>query len=212
MGIKIERMVLGPLENNTYLLVDENTGQAAVIDPSFGSKAAANEIQSRRYQLQAVWLTHAHFDHMAGIQELQAEFVDMIQVGLHPLDLPLWKRSGDAGAFGFDLKPGPDPQVQFHHGQMLQLGDSSIEVRHTPGHCQGHVVFYWAEGGVVFCGDLIFQMGVGRTDLPGGSHASLLESIRTQILALSDETLLLSGHGPATTIAIEKASNPYLVE
>jgi hydroxyacylglutathione hydrolase len=210
MGIIINRLVLGPLENNTYLVTDRNTGQSVVIDPSFGSGGAAREIQRSGCNLSAIWLTHAHFDHLAGIRELQAEFQDAIPVGLHPADLPLWNRAGDAAVFGFHLKPGPEPNIRFSHGQLLQIGESTIEVRHTPGHCAGHVVFYAAEDGVVFCGDLIFQMGVGRTDLPGGDYDTLVESIRTQIFPLPSETRLLSGHGPETTVGFEKASNPFL--
>jgi glyoxylase-like metal-dependent hydrolase (beta-lactamase superfamily II) len=210
MGIKIDRLVLGPLENNTYLVTDRKTAQSVVIDPSFGSVAAAREIQRSGYHLSAIWLTHAHFDHLAGIQELQAEFHGAIPVGLHPADLPLWNRAGDAAMFGFQVKPGPEPHIRFNHGQRLQIGESTIEVRHTPGHCAGHVVFYAAEDGVVFCGDLIFQMGVGRTDLPGGDDAALVESIRSQIFPLPPQTRLLSGHGAETTVGVEKASNPYV--
>jgi hydroxyacylglutathione hydrolase len=210
MALTIHTLVLGPLENNTYLIADEHTRQAAVIDPSFGSKRAAEEILQHGYKLVGIWLTHAHFDHVAGVQELLDAFGDEIPVGLHPSDTPLWKHAGGAAMFGFDLKPGPEPKLRLRHGQILSLGQSSFEVRHTPGHSPGHVVFYCAEDRVVFCGDLIFQMGVGRTDLPGGSYATLLESIRKQVMPLPQETRLLSGHGNETTVGDERAKNPFV--
>jgi hydroxyacylglutathione hydrolase len=210
MALTIHTLVLGLLENNTYLIADEQTRQAAVIDPSFGSPRAAEEIRQQGYDLVGIWLTHAHFDHVAGVQELLDAFGDEIPVGLHPSDIPLWNHAGGAAMFGFDMKPGPEPKLRLRHGQILSLGQTSLEVRHTPGHSPGHVVFYCAEDGVVFCGDLIFKMGVGRTDLPGGSYAALLTSIRTQIMTLPPETLLLSGHGNETTIGDELAKNPFV--
>jgi hydroxyacylglutathione hydrolase len=210
MALTIHKLVLGPLENNTYLIADEQTRQAVVIDPSFGSKRAAEEIRQQGYELVGIWLTHAHFDHVAGVQELLDAFGDEIPVGLHPSDIPLWNYAGGAAMFGFDLKPGPEPKLRLRHGQILSLGQSSFEVRHTPGHSPGHVVFYCAEDRIVFCGDLIFQMGVGRTDLPGGSYATLLESIRMQVIPLPPETRLLSGHGNETTVGDELAKNPFV--
>jgi hydroxyacylglutathione hydrolase len=210
MPLTIHTLVLGPLENNTYLAADEQTREAVVIDPSFGSEAVAAEVRRRNYRLKGIWLTHAHFDHLAGVQQLQAEFNQELTIGLHPSDIPLWNRAGDAALFGFILKPGPEPHIRFNHGQLLTLGQATFEVRHTPGHSPGHVIFSCEEAGAVLCGDLIFQMGVGRTDLPGGDYATLLESINTQVLSLPLETRLLSGHGPETTIAAELANNPYI--
>jgi glyoxylase-like metal-dependent hydrolase (beta-lactamase superfamily II) len=100
--------------------------------------------------------------------------------------------------------------LRFQHNQKLAVGGAQVEVRHTPGHSPGHVIFYAASDQTVFCGDLIFQHSVGRTDLPGGSHAALLASIRTQVLTLPPETRLLPGHGAETTVGAEAAENPFL--
>jgi hydroxyacylglutathione hydrolase len=210
MALKIHTLVLGPLENNTYLVAEEHSREAAIIDPSFDITRAVDEIRKNDYNLTAIWLTHAHFDHLAGLQELQTAFDHRVPTGLHPSDLPLWYRSGDAAVFGYTIKPGQKPQLHFNHRQVLTMGKSKVEVRHTPGHSAGHVVFYSAEAAVVFCGDLIFQMGIGRTDLPGGDYVALLDSIQTQILTLPPDTRLLSGHGPETTVAAEYARNPYI--
>lgn len=210
MPLNILEFVLGPLENNTYLAADENSGEAVVIDPASGSRVIAQEAASRGWNIKAVWLTHAHFDHIAGINELLRELKPPVAIALHPDDQPLYRMNGGASLFGVDLEPAPLPSQSFFDGQVLQIGDTAITVHHTPGHTTGHVVFHAAEAGTVFCGDLIFYHGVGRTDLPGGSHSLLLRSIRQKIFQLPPATRLLSGHGPETTVQEEIANNPFL--
>jgi hydroxyacylglutathione hydrolase len=130
---------------------------------------------------------------------------------MHAADIPLWQAHGGAALFGFQhFDPGPQPDLELEHGMQLQLGRHCFEVRHTPGHSPGHVIFVAREAGIVFCGDLIFQGSVGRTDLPGGDWEALLDSIRTEVLVLPDDFLLYSGHGPVTTVGRERASNPFL--
>lgn len=210
MALEILTFQLGPMDNNTYIAADTASGQAVIIDPSFDSETLLTEIERRGWKLNAIWLTHAHFDHIAGIKALVTALNPPPPIGLHPADLPLWERGGGAQMFGLQIEMGPDPTIALEHGQILQLGESTIEVRHTPGHSTGHVVFYSPQDAVVFCGDLIFYRGVGRTDLPGGSHSLLLRSIREQVLNLPPETRLLSGHGPETTVGDELEDNPYL--
>jgi glyoxylase-like metal-dependent hydrolase (beta-lactamase superfamily II) len=210
MALEILSLQLGPMENNTYVAADVSSGQAVVIDPSFDSEVILPEIEQRGWSLSAIWLTHAHFDHIAGVKALLSASSPPPAVGLHPADLPLWQQGGGARIFGLEIELGPEPSLSFVDGSTLQLGDNSFEVRHTPGHTTGHVVFYCAQEAVVFCGDLIFYHGVGRTDLPGGDHRTLLRSIREQILTLPPATRLLSGHGPETTVAEEQAANPFL--
>ena len=116
-----------------------------------------------------------------------------------------------AGWFGMnDFDPGPEPTVSLTHGMRLHALGREVEVRHTPGHSPGHVVFVFPQDGTVFCGDLIFEAGVGRADLPGGDWDTLLRSIRDHILTLPDETVLLPGHGRPTTVGRERATNPFL--
>jgi glyoxylase-like metal-dependent hydrolase (beta-lactamase superfamily II) len=129
---------------------------------------------------------------------------------MHPDDLPVWRAGGGGRSFGFSIDPGPDPSVPLVHGQLLHLGDETLEVRHTPGHSPGHVVFYSPTAGVLFCGDLIFHRSVGRTDLPGSSAQKLVHSIHTQVYTLPPATRLLCGHGPDTTVAEEIAENPFV--
>lgn len=209
MAPEIVRLVLGPMENNTYLLSD--SGQAVVVDPSFDSETVLEVVGKRGWELTAIWLTHAHFDHIAGVQTIQqASGKDPLPVGLHTEDLPLWQQGGGARLFGMNIEPGPAPSIHFEHGQMLTLGSSQIEVRHAPGHTPGHVMFYSVDSAAMLVGDVIFYHGIGRTDLPGGSHDVLMRSIRDQVLTLPAQTRLLSGHGPETTVEEELAENPFL--
>jgi hydroxyacylglutathione hydrolase len=210
MTLAIVTLQLGPMGNNTYLLADSNTGQAAVIDPSFESETALAEIKRHGWTLEQIWLTHAHFDHIAGVRALTDGTQPAPIIGLHPYDLPLWKEKGGARLFGMDIDAGPRPTMQFEHGQNISLGSETLEVRHTPGHAPGHVAFYAAASAVLFCGDLIFYRGVGRTDLPGSDPAALLRSIREQVFTLPPHTRLLSGHGPETTVEEEIAENPFV--
>ena len=112
--------------------------------------------------------------------------------------------------FGFDIDPGPEPTIDFYHGQILKLGNVEFEVRFTPGHTTGHCILYVPSAGVCFCGDLIFAGSVGRTDFPGGSWDQLERSIRNQVYTLPDDTRLLSGHGSETTVRQEKQNNPFV--
>jgi hydroxyacylglutathione hydrolase len=210
MPIEIIPFILGDLLNKTYLVGDPDSRFAALVDPSFGAAEILGYARTNRWQLRQVWLTHAHFDHYAGSQEVAGAFAPHLPVGMHPGDMDLWRNGGDGGLFGLNVDPGPEPTISFYHGQRLHVGGAVLEVRHTPGHSRGSVVLYSAEAGALLCGDVIFQGGIGRTDLPGGSLPVLLHSIRTQVLTLPDVTRLLPGHGDESTVGIEKAGNPFL--
>lgn len=209
--LDIVSFVLGPVATNAYLIADPRSKEAAVIDPAWDGGVFVTEAGRRGWRIAHVWLTHAHFDHLAGTAALVEAIDPPPPVALHPEDLPLWKVQGGAPFFGMHIDPGPQPDLSLSHGQTLCLGDFEFEVRHAPGHTPGHVVFYCSSESVVFCGDVIFQTSIGRTDLPGGSHRTLIESIYTQILTLPDETRLLTGHGPETTVGEERLDNPFLV-
>ncbi len=210
MSLNCVTFVLGPLENNTYLIVDGDSGEAAVIDPSFDCQVVLDEVRQQGWNLTQVWLTHAHFDHIAGVSTIAGSTKPPLPVGLHPGDMVLWRQNGAAPHFGVRFESGPEPSIEFTHGQILSLGKSTFEVRHTPGHTRGHVIFVSQDENIVWCGDLIFSGSVGRTDLPGGDGAALLRSIQTQVLTLPPETRLLSGHGAETTVKAEIEHNPFL--
>jgi hydroxyacylglutathione hydrolase len=208
--LEIIPFVQGPVETNAFLVADDKLKQAVVIDPAWDGKLIAEEAARRGWQINEIWLTHAHFDHIAGAAGLVAVVKPAPAVALHPDDLPLYEMQGGAPLFGMRIDPGPKPQIQLTPGHRLQVGAFAFQARHTPGHTSGHVIFYCAQQKVVFCGDVIFRGSIGRTDLPGGSYETLIHSIESQILTLPDETILYSGHGPETKVGIERAYNPFL--
>jgi glyoxylase-like metal-dependent hydrolase (beta-lactamase superfamily II) len=210
--LEIVSFTLGPAQTNAYLVADPETKEAVVIDPAWDGHIILAEAQKRGWRIGHLWYTHAHFDHIGGAAEIADALNPLPLVALHPDDHVLWRAGGGGSAFGFDIDPGPEPTIDFQQGQILKLGSSEFEVRHTPGHTKGLCVLYVAAEKVCFCGDLIFKRSVGRTDLPGGDWATLENSIRTQIFTLPDDTRLLSGHGIETTVGEEKRLNPFVGE
>ncbi len=208
--LEIISLVLGPVGTNTYLIGDPQSRTAVVVDPAWDGDIILEEANRRKWRIQQIWLTHAHFDHIGGMAELVAGIQPMPDIALHPADLPLYSMMGGAAFFGMHIDPGPQPTMHLSHGQKLSLGMQEFEVRHCPGHTPGHVVFYCKSEKLLFCGDVIFWGGIGRTDLPGGDYDTLIRSIRTQILILPYETRLLSGHGGETTVGVERVENPFL--
>jgi len=208
--LDIVTFILGPVETNAYLIADPQTGEAAVVDPAWDGHVIVAEANKRGWRIGHIWLTHAHFDHIAGAGAIVDSLSPSPAIALHPDDQPLWMMQGGAPLFGMRIDPGPEPTVELSPSQLLHLGSNQFEVRHAPGHTPGHVVLVCAKAGVVFCGDVIFAGSIGRTDLPGGDYDTLIDSIRSQILSLPDETRLLSGHGPETTVGREKSYNPFL--
>jgi len=209
--LEIVNFTLGPVMTNAYLVADPTSGEAVVIDPADDGELIVAEAQRRKWRIGSIWLTHAHFDHMAGAGGVADRVNPPPPVAMHPDDYSLWRMQGGAPLFGMQIDPGPEPTIDLYHGQILRLGENRIEVRHAPGHTRGHVVFICLAEKVAFCGDVIFQGSIGRTDLPGGDYQTLMDSIQKQILSLPDDTRLFSGHGPDTTVGRERMWNPFLV-
>ena len=212
--LEIQKWVLGPVATNTYLVGDPVTKQAVVIDPAWDGDRIAGEIRNGGWTLASVWLTHAHFDHFAGladlVESLRTELAEGFFIGMHPKGLPLWKVKGGAIMFGISIKKQPRPGHDFQEGEELNVGDFRFIVHHAPGHSAGHVIFHCPGDRILFSGDVIFNQGIGRTDLLGGSYNTLMESIRKWVLTLPDETRIYPGHGPETTVGDEKENNPFL--
>ncbi len=208
--LEILRFVLGPVATNAYLVADSETNKGVVIDPAWDGHVVLAEARKRGWQIGQIWYTHAHFDHFGGAAELARDLQPAPRVALHSADLPLWEVRGGAPAFGFEIDPGPRPDVDLSKVRLLSVGGYRFNIRHAPGHTPGHCIFYCTEAGVLFSGDLIFQRGVGRTDLPGGDESALLTSIQQHVYTLPDETRILSGHGEETTVGEEKCENPFI--
>lgn len=208
--LEVISFTLGPAQTNAYLVADSGTKEAAVIDPSWEGRLILEAAQNRGWRIGHLWYTHAHFDHIGGAGAIADALNPLPLVALHPSDHVLWRAGGGGALFGFDIDPGPEPTIDFFQGQILKLGSVQFEVRFTPGHTPGHCILYVPSSHVCFCGDVIFAGSIGRTDLPGGSWEQLENSIRTQVYTLPDETRLLPGHGPETTVGEEKQSNPFV--
>ncbi len=208
--LKIIAMVLGPLATNGYIVFDEETKNAMIIDPADEAKKLNDTLKKHDLTLKKIVLTHAHADHIGALNELREQYPD-VPVIMHPADTeymsdPVLNLS--AYQFGDIICEPADEYVSA--GDTITLDSISLEVRETPGHTPGGISLYAADPGVVFSGDALFNGSVGRTDFKNGSMEVLLKGIREELMTLPDETLVLSGHGPATTIGKERQWNPFL--
>lgn len=211
--IKVEFFTFNPLQENTFVLSNEK-GDALIIDPGCYFTAEEETLQQHitKRGLRPVQLlnTHCHLDHVFGNRWVAKTY--NLQPYIHPKEeemLELAPMMGGAWGFTFTNYKGP---VHFlEEGGTVTLGSDELKVLFTPGHSPGSISFYCQKQGFVIGGDVLFRDSIGRADLPGGNYNQLIESIKTQLLVLPDETIVYNGHGPATTIGYEKRNNPYLV-
>jgi glyoxylase-like metal-dependent hydrolase (beta-lactamase superfamily II) len=197
----------GQLAENCYLVADRGTGEAVIIDPGEESAMFLAELDTRAWSLRGIWLTHAHVDHILGVGAVHR--ATGAPIHLHPLDRPLYQALPQYGAWlGLEVEPPPPPDVELRPGTELRVGRFAFEVRFTPGHSPGSVSFVGQ--GRVFGGDVLFNGSIGRTDLPGGDFPTLRSTLHSQFLSLPDSTIVHSGHGPDTTIGVERLTNPFL--
>ncbi|MCB8967765.1 MAG: MBL fold metallo-hydrolase [Ardenticatenaceae bacterium] len=207
--IKILQLPLGPLQTNCYLLGCEETMEAAIIDPGWNGRSIAATADEQGWFITHILLTHSHFDHVGGLAELKAEVNAPIYI--HPEAVEMLQMATMSAAFyQLTIPSPPPPDIMLTDGEVLRVGNLELHVLYTPGHAPGHVSFYLPEQGVLFDGDVLFQQGIGRTDLPGGDHKLLMQTILQKLMTLPNETHVLSGHGPATTIGNERQWNPFL--
>lgn len=205
--LRVLVLEVGALAENAYIVGHPESGRAVVIDPGDDGEEILRLLAEEGLVLEKILITHGHFDHVGGVRFLKERTGAAVHV--HPDEVARMLAAPRQGAmFGLGVPEPPPPDVLVNEGDVVRLADQEFRVLHTPGHSPGHVSF--VVGGMAFVGDLIFAGSVGRTDLPGGSHAELLRAIREKILALPDDTILLPGHGPATTVEREKRSNPFL--
>ena len=202
--MKVYGFAVGPLQENTYLLVGED-GRGAIVDPGDEPERILAEVHRVGLKPEAILLTHAHFDHVGAVAPLVEALG--LPVYLHPADLPLYQSAAlGAARWGLYIPQPPEPTLPLAEGQTLDLG-LGLEVLFLPGHAPGHVGFY--RPGHLISGDVLFRGGIGRYDLPGSDPQKLFASLQ-KLTELPPETVVYPGHGPKTTIAEERASNPYL--
>jgi hydroxyacylglutathione hydrolase len=204
----VRQFVCGPLANNVYVISSEDTGDCALIDPGQDSEETLEYIRDNQLTARYILLTHAHFDHVFALAEAKQQLA--VPIAMHPDDLPFLRNLPETAAtWGFTgAKPAPEPDIHLAHGQVLELGDLQLEVRHTPGHSPGQVAFVGPGHAIV--GDTLFWRGIGRYDLPGSDFHALRRSIEEQLYTLPGETVVWPGHGQETTIDEERRFNPYI--
>ncbi len=203
----------GPIQANCVLIGDEDAGALAVIDPGADAPLIVERIEKSGLQPAMILHTHGHLDHAGGTADLCGLLDDEVPVGLHRDEKELYFNLATQGAmFGLGAETPPEPTLWLEHGQRLALGELELEVRHTPGHSPGSVCFVvsGAPEPLVIVGDVLFAGSIGRTDLWGGSFPVLEQSIREQLYNLPEDTRVICGHGPNTTIGREKLSNPFV--
>ncbi|MGE5262236.1 MAG: MBL fold metallo-hydrolase [Acidobacteriota bacterium] len=203
----LQTLLVGPLGVNCYLLADETTREAIVVDPGGNARDILNALQQHRLKVTAIVNTHAHFDHILALNEIRA--TTHAPFMLHADEVPvLAAAKGSAASFGMGIsQPAPADRL-LKDGDTIAVGALQFKVLHTPGHTPGGICLL--EGKNVFVGDTLFQGSIGRTDFPGGDYATLMSSIRDKLLPLADDTVVYPGHGSPTTIGEEKQLNPFV--
>jgi hydroxyacylglutathione hydrolase len=210
MILQIRPFVAPGFGENGYIVWRDGAATAVAIDPGNSVAPMLELLAEEGLRVAAVLLTHAHLDHVEGVARLVRE--TGAPVYLHPDDRFLYDHvSQQAQQFGMRVEVPPPVSKSLEHDQHIDIADVTYHVLHAPGHSPGHVIFNVEDAGCAFVGDVVFQGSIGRSDLPGGDFAQLIESIRAQVLTLPDETTLYPGHGPPTTVGHERATNPFLV-
>ena len=205
--MSVEWVTVGPFQENSYLVRDPS-GAAVLIDPGDEAARIIRMVRAADVTIEAIWLTHAHLDHIGAIAAVKREWD--VPVLLHPDDLILYRRAVQQAAFyGLEFEQPPEPDQALAHGDELSVGALRFIVRHTPGHSPGHVVF--VGDGLMIGGDLLFAGSIGRTDLPF-SNPEAMDASLAMIATLDPAIAVYPGHGPPTNIGAELSTNPYLTD
>lgn len=210
--LQLHSAVVNPFSENTYVIYNENQ-LCWIVDPGMYDQNEIKQlrefIDSRGLKPQAIINTHAHIDHIFGVQALMDAY--QIPFYIHQREAPVLANAiGSAMLFGLNFPKAPVATGYLNVDEPMTLGEDQLELRLAPGHSPGSVVFYYSEGGWAIGGDVLFAGGIGRSDLPGGDMDTLLASIRTQLYTLPEGTIVYPGHGPETTVGEEMRSNPFV--
>lgn len=211
--LKIKLFEFNPFNENTYLIWDDSTKEAAVIDPGCYDDYEKDElksfIDSEKLNLKLLLNTHCHIDHILGVSFIKENYNPKYLIP--EKDLPLHNNAVSQGQmFGFELNPLPEPDEFLSEDNLVKIGNEEIKPLFTPGHTAGEYCFYSTKNKICITGDVLFHQSIGRTDLWGGNYDTLIESIKKKLLILPDDTKIFPGHGIESTIGIERKQNPFL--
>ncbi len=202
----VKTITVGAFQENSYLVVDDRSSRVVIVDPGSEGERLVEAIDRSGATLEAIWITHAHVDHVGAIAFVKRKWD--VPIYLHPLDRRLYDAAGrQAQVYGLPFEEPPAPDHEFADGQQIKVGDAEMTVLHAPGHSPGHVVIHG--NGIALVGDCLFAGSIGRTDLPFSNPPQLAASLE-KISALAPETVVYPGHGMETTIGQERLSNPFL--
>ena len=212
--LKINSFTFNPFQENTYVLSDE-TNQCIIVDPGCYTpeekSELANFIDSNGLKPVKILLTHAHIDHVLGINFLAGKYD--LPIVMNAIEIELLKSAGVYGQmWGVQVEPSPEPTEFLKDGDVFTFGNIELEVFFTPGHSPGSLSYFHRPSKQLLAGDVLFNGSIGRTDLPGGNFETLEKSIRSKLYTLEDDVIVYSGHGPTTTLGREKRSNPFVNE
>lgn len=210
MGLTVAGLTVGLLEENCYILGCDVTGRGVIVDPGDNPRAILNQAEKMGLTIEKIINTHAHFDHVMAVDPIRRATGATFH--LHRNDLPILRDAPERVSLWLSshIDPIDDPDEFLEDGQILSFGEEEVEVRFTPGHAPGHVIFVHHAGRLVCGGDTLFQGSIGRFDIPLADGPTLLRSIRTQIFTLPDDYTVYPGHGAATTVGHERIHNPFV--
>ena len=208
--LKIQVVPVTEYQQNCSIVYDDQSLEAIVLDPGGEASKIAAEVERLGVKVEAIWLTHGHLDHAGGSEALK-KLLDVQIIGPHEADKMLLDHIETVAAgYGMTGMQNAQPDRWLSEGVTVSVGPHQFNVLHTPGHAPGHVIFVNKVEKLILMGDVLFQGSIGRTDLPGGNHQQLMDSIANKILPLGDEMKFVCGHSPPSTIGHEKATNPFI--
>jgi glyoxylase-like metal-dependent hydrolase (beta-lactamase superfamily II) len=201
----VKTIVVGPLQVNCHIIGDETTGKAMIVDPGDEPEMILDAARKKNLTVEYIVCTHGHFDHVGAVADIQKG--TGAKIVLHQGDLEIYDSAAElAHYFGLDLEPQPTPDILIAEGDTIEVGTLRFAVQQSPGHSPGGIVLYG--GGIVITGDTLFAGSIGRTDLPGGDERAIRKSLG-RLMSLPEDTAVLCGHGPSSTIGREKRENPF---